>query len=194
MAATRDDIISLADMFLRTRGYNAFSYRDIGGIMDIRNAAIHYYFPSKADLAIAVIGKELDAIKVQRVEWGWLSPEEQLARIIGTFFRLRQKGKICLTGSLTPDYDTFPRSLQDKVQDMCSLILDWMGECLDNGRQTGHFHFSGEPADKALLVMSCLLSSLLLSRVLGKEVFDRMIDQQLMDLGCKIRMAHISNL
>jgi hypothetical protein len=72
--------------------------------------------------------------------------------------------------------------MQEKVQEMCQAILDWMTSCLEKGRAEGCLHFQGEGRDRALLVMSGLLSSLLLSRVLGLEVFDKMIGQLLKDM------------
>jgi hypothetical protein len=66
---------------------------------------------------------------------------------------------------------------------MCRSILDWMAACLEKGRAEGRFVFQGTPQDRALLVMSGLLSSLLLSRVLGEDIFDRMIGQLLQDIN-----------
>ena len=37
------------------RGYSGFSYADIADAIDIRKASIHHHFPTKADLAVAVL-------------------------------------------------------------------------------------------------------------------------------------------
>ena len=103
MNATRDQIITLADDLIRTRGFNAFSYADIAGRLNVRNAAIHYYFPSKADLGISVVDNELAAMARLKVEGVDLPGDEQLKTLIRTFFSSSRKGRICLTGSLTPD-------------------------------------------------------------------------------------------
>jgi len=63
-----------------------------------------------------------------------------------------------------------------------------MTACLEKGRKEGKFYFHGDAADRALLVTSTLLSALLLSRILGREIFDRMIDQQFKDLGSALRV------
>ena len=186
MPPTRDQIITLADELIRTRGFNAFSYADIAGPLNVRNAAIHYYFPSKADLGTSVIDKELAAMARLKIEGVDLPGDEQLKTLITTFFSSSRKGRICLTGSLTPDYATLPPLLQDKVQQMCRTILDWVEDCLEKGRATGRFSFQGTAEDRALLVMSGLLSSLLLSRVLGESIFDSMIFQLLKDINAKI--------
>jgi TetR/AcrR family transcriptional repressor of nem operon len=181
--ATRSEIIELADQLIRLKGFNAFSYADIAGIMDVRNAAIHYHFPSKADLGISVIDEELKRVAAGRQDWAHLAGDEQIKKIMQGFFDKGRKGMICLTGSLTPDYETFSPQMQQKLVEMCEAILDWVAYCLEKGREERTLHFHGRARDRALLVLSAMFSSLLLARVMGSNVFDRMMDQLLKDLG-----------
>jgi TetR/AcrR family transcriptional repressor of nem operon len=191
MNDTRIQIIDLADEFIRTRGFNAFSYADIAAIMEIQKPAIHYYFPSKADLGISVIDRELEAIARSRRQHQDLPGDRQLKELVQTFFSGSRRRKICLTGSLTPEYATLPDRLRDKVQEMCQSILDWITACLEKGRSEGGFTFEGTAEDRALLVIAGLLSSLLLSRVLGEEVFDRMIGQLLRDINAPFQVSDL---
>ena len=55
MSSTKQQITLLADELIRSNGYNAFSYSDISKPLGIKNAAIHYHFPSKPDLALEVV-------------------------------------------------------------------------------------------------------------------------------------------
>ncbi|MDO6430128.1 TetR/AcrR family transcriptional regulator [Flavitalea sp. BT771] len=183
--STRENIIGLAEDLIRTRGYNAFSYGDISAVLHIRNAAIHYHFPSKTDLGISVVDRELEKIAHSRAECFTLPADQQLRNVVEFFYASGRKGWICLNGSLTPDYLTLPEPLQKKVETMCRTILEWMTECLEKGRKEGCMRFEGAAADRALLVMSALLSSLLLSRVLGREIFDRTVGQLLKDIELK---------
>jgi len=184
LSHTRENIIDLAEEMIRTKGYNAFSYGDIAGVLHIRNAAIHYYFPSKADLGISVVDREIGKIAGSRAEWEGLPGNVQLRKVMERFYGSHQRGWICLNGSLTPDFLTLPGGMQKKVKQMCEVILDWMTEALEKGRKDGTLVFEGEAENRALLVISSLLSSLLLARVLGKEVFTRMLDQLLKDIEC----------
>ena len=52
---TRECIIQTAHRLLLQRGINGFSYRDIAEPLGVKNAAIHYHFPSKMDLIKALI-------------------------------------------------------------------------------------------------------------------------------------------
>ena len=57
---TAEQILDLAETLIQTRGYSAFSYQDIADALGIRKASIHYHFPSKADLGVAVINRYID--------------------------------------------------------------------------------------------------------------------------------------
>lgn len=182
MTGTRENIIDIAEEMIRTKGYNAFSYGDIAELLHIRNAAIHYYFPSKADLGACVVDRELEKIASGSRDWAGLPGNMQLRKVAEQFCSSHRRGWICLNGSLTPDYLTLPELLQKKVKQLCESILDWMKDALDEGRKDGTLAFEGEAESRALLVLSSLLSSLLLARVLGKEAFTRIMDQLMKDI------------
>ena len=182
MSDTRENIINLAEEFIRTKGYNAFSYGDIAAVLNIRNAAIHYYFPSKTDLGISVVDREVETIRESQAASADMPGNTQLRLLIQQFYGSCRKGWICLNGSLTPDYLTLPELLQKRVEVMCRAVVDWMTDCLEKGLKDGTLKFEGSAEDRALLTLSALLSSLLLSRVLGKSTFTRMQDQLLRDL------------
>ena len=50
----REEILDVAEAMIRTRGYNAFSTRDVADAVGIKAASVHYYFPTKADIGAAV--------------------------------------------------------------------------------------------------------------------------------------------
>ncbi|MEM9675333.1 MAG: TetR/AcrR family transcriptional regulator [Bacteroidota bacterium] len=179
---TRDKITRLADQLIRKQGYNAFSYKDLSEPMQVRNAAIHYHFPAKADVGIAVIDKAIREFDEYKQQWSDLPENEQLEQFAQMYMRNCKQGLICLMGSLAPDYLTLPEAMQMKVRAMGQDLLDWLTFCLQQGREKDLFRFSGEAYDRALLVASTLLSALLLNRVLGEDTFQRMYDQLLSDL------------
>lgn len=182
MQDTKERIIDLAARLIKTRGFNAFSYKDIADPLEIKNAAIHYYFPSKADLGIAVVEQEMEKMALNKLKWATLPEDKQLQLLFERFSRKSLQGFICLMGSLSPDFETLPAPMQERVKQMSEGILQWTALCLENGRKRQLFHFEGDAYNRALLVISDLLASLLLSRVMGKEVFEKMRKQLLIDL------------
>src|SRR5271170_2575953 len=52
---TREALLDAAFELLGTVGYASFSYRDLAEKVGIRTASIHYHFPSKSDLGVALV-------------------------------------------------------------------------------------------------------------------------------------------
>ena len=182
MSDTKDKIVTMADHLIRTQGFNAFSYKDIADPMEIKNAAIHYHFPAKSDLGIGVIDVEIKKFREFAEKWRKLPEDKQVAKLVEVFHRHGTNGFICLMGSLAPDFETFTEPMKAKVQEMGSDIVNWLTTCLENGRANRRFHFEGEAYDRALLLITNLQSSLILSRVLGPSVFNRVSNRILKDL------------
>jgi len=180
--STNHEILRLADRLIRRQGYNGFSYANLAQSMHVKNAAIHYHFPTKTNLGTTVINKELRSVINNRLEWTHLPGNEQLKNVVNTFLQRSLNEQACLTGALASEYLTFADELQDKVQEMCRDYLDWMTSIMEKGRLDKTLQFEGSPADRALLVLSVLMSSLLLARIMGRETFDTIIDQLMKDL------------
>lgn len=182
MQDTKERIITLAEQLIKTKGFNAFSYKDISDPLEIKNAAIHYYFPSKSDLGVAVIEQEIKRFTLHMSKHAGIQEDKQLKLLFDTFSRKNKERFICLMGSLSPDYDTLSPEMQEKVTEMSSTFVDWTAGCLERGREKGLFSFEGEAYDRALLVMSNLLASLLLSRVIGNKAFVKISSRLMKDL------------
>lgn len=54
---TRTSLLNSAELAIRQRGYNGFSFADMARDVGIRKASIHYHFPTKADLALQLIDR-----------------------------------------------------------------------------------------------------------------------------------------
>src|ERR1041384_893083 len=70
---TREEILNCAEELWQRRGYNGFSYHHIAVQLGIRNAAIHYHFPSKENLGVALIQRYRERfrewfIQVRKIE------------------------------------------------------------------------------------------------------------------------------
>ncbi|MEM7678447.1 MAG: TetR/AcrR family transcriptional regulator, partial [Myxococcota bacterium] len=54
MEGNQDAILKAAEEMVRQGGYNAFSFRAIADVVGIKSSSVHYYFPTKEDLGVAV--------------------------------------------------------------------------------------------------------------------------------------------
>ncbi|WP_430613779.1 TetR/AcrR family transcriptional regulator [Flavobacterium sp. JP2137] len=170
MRDTKQEIVKLADRHIRSRGFNAFSYTDISKVLAIKNAAIHYYFPSKFDLGVAVIEKTIDTFEWSSQRWSELDYAAQLEQYMEVYDRSKAENCVCLMGALAPAYDTLSAEMQQALRLLGQTLLAWLTRLLEAGRNAGVFTFKGAARDQAYVFQSALLASLLLDKVLQENV------------------------
>jgi len=182
---TKRTILDLAESLLQDKGFNGFSYAHIAAELGVKNAAIHYHFPTKEDLACAVIQRYRDRFKLwinnSRVKD--LPPEEKLDWFFSIYTDMRaDRGKVCLVGSMEAEFNSIPDAVQREVEALHKELLAWLQTMLAEGRDTGIFNFNGEPASKAALILSSLQGGLQMARALGTKKFREVVEQHKQDL------------
>jgi len=167
---TKVEILDLAENLLRDRGFNGFSYANISSALSIKNAAIHYHFPRKADLGVAVIqrARERFANWTQDQRIGSKTPAEKLEAFFRRYLNFLDAGQqVCLGGALETDFKTLPSMMQAETQKLASDILAWMEEVLVEGQEKHIFTFPGKAKDQAILILSSLQGALQMTRAVG---------------------------
>jgi TetR/AcrR family transcriptional repressor of nem operon len=183
---TKERILEIAEHLIMSQGYNGFSYKDISSELNVKNAAIHYHYPSKKDLGVAVIQRAKDQFKawVQFTSDQKVPLAEVLDQFFGIYVHLMESGKnICLGGSLETDFHTLPEEMQQDTKAYLTEMFQWMKRMLSKGREQGVFSFSGHPGDKALLVFSSLQGAIQMVRASDETTLHRVIKQIRRELG-----------
>jgi TetR/AcrR family transcriptional regulator, transcriptional repressor for nem operon len=167
---TKVEIIDLAENLLRDRGFNGFSYANISSALRIKNAAIHYYFPSKADLGVAIIqrARERFAKWSQDQRMAAEAPAERLEAFFRRYLGFLEAGQqVCLGGALETDFKTLPSTMQVETRKFVADILVWMEGVLGEGQKKHIFAFPGKAKDQAILILSSLQGALQMTRAVG---------------------------
>jgi len=167
---TKTQILDLAEDLLLDRGFNGFSYANISSALKIKNAAVHYYFPAKADLGLAIIerARERFASWAQSDRISGKSAKEKLEAFFRSYLRFLEAGQqVCLGGALETDFKTLPPVMQSQTQKFASDILAWVERILEEGRKKRIFFYPGEARDQALLILSSLQGALQMTRAMG---------------------------
>ncbi|MBS1561057.1 MAG: TetR/AcrR family transcriptional regulator [Bacteroidetes bacterium] len=184
--ATRDLILHLGQDLFRTRGFNAFSYYDLADALKVRPAAIHYHFPSKDDLARAIIEQERETFHAFAVKTDRLPDQRQrLRRFVHMFAEHAEAHRLCLLGASGADYASFGAGVHREIQRMATDILAWLERTLQEGRKAGRLAFEGTAHARALMVATNMAASLHLARILGTQEFKRVSQQLLSDLTAR---------
>ena len=170
MSITREKILDLGENFIRTKGYNAFSYQDISSELGIKNAAVHYYFPSKENLGTSIVKTNIQRFDemVENMHNRGFDEWQQLETFVKLYVKSHREQKKCLVGSLAPDYSTLNESTKIELKRMVDIILKWLAELLERGRSKGVFKFNDNPESKAFAIFSSLVGSLQLSGIIEK--------------------------
>jgi len=182
MSETRTDILDLAEKLIRQRGYNAFSYKDISVPLQIKNAAVHYHFPTKADLGIAIIERTRRNFARDSKKWDQLAPLDQIKAFIGIYEANQAQRLRCFMGALGHSYETLPSAMQEVLAKASVEIRSWLEGALAKGKQAGDFTFKETPIEKADLIITSMLSSLILLPITKDDVLANVRNSILMSL------------
>jgi len=184
MSITREKIIELGENLIRTKGYNAFSYQDISSELGIKNAAIHYYFPSKENLATSIVKTNIQLFEEMtgNMQSRGFDEWQQLETFIKIYTKSHREQKRCIVGSLGPDISSLSENTVAELRRMSQIILNWLTAALASGREKGLFAFTEEPQTKALLILSSLVASLQLARLIDKIEYKSFCNAILEDL------------
>jgi len=177
--------LNLAEAMIQNKGFNGFSYTHIATELGVKNAAIHYHFPTKEALGCAVVQRYRDRFKlwINNARVKDLSSQEKLDWFFGIYSNFRaDHGKVCLAGSLETEFNAIPVSLRKQTEALTNELLTWLQTTLAEGREADKFHFNGDPAGKAALILSGLQGALQMARALGTEKFHAVVKQIKQDL------------
>ncbi|CAN5478454.1 TetR/AcrR family transcriptional regulator [soil metagenome] len=181
--STRDLILQLGQELFRTKGFNAFSYYDLAEALKVRPAAIHYHFPTKDDLARAIIEQERETFQAFTEKTDRLTDYRlRMRRFIQSFAGHAEAHQLCLVGASGADFASFGRAVHEQIRRMATEIITWLERTLQEGRAAGTFVFQGSAHTRALLVVTNMAASLHLARILGTQEFKRLSQQLLTDL------------
>jgi TetR/AcrR family transcriptional repressor of nem operon len=164
---TRDKLMDLAERRIQTVGFNAFSYHDLAAEVGIKTASIHYYFPSKADLAQAVVSRYRQRFNLQlaAISDSRRASPGKLQDFMELFQKPLDSGKaICLCGMLASDYEAIPEVVQGEVRRFFSDVEAWLVGVLRQAKAAGELDFRGKPEAVAVGIVAALEGALLSAR------------------------------
>ncbi len=141
--STQQKLIDSARYLIQTRGYNGFSYADVAEQVQVRKASIHHHFPTKADLARAVVeeSRALIVAQTRTLDDGAFDPEAQLRFYTGYWERCIADGSalFCVAGMLASELPTLPADLAENVRAHFRDLSNWLETVLTKGAQLGLF-------------------------------------------------------
>jgi TetR/AcrR family transcriptional repressor of nem operon len=180
---TEAAVLDVAEELVQTRGYNAFSFRDLAERIGIRAASIHYYFPSKADLCRALLvryrrqfqdgpgghrpggqGPEAEARTLRAIVPGHAGGGQP-------HVPLRDAGV---------DISTLPPAVRGELRGFFDDNQAWLTRVLTEGRESGKLRFDGAAEAEARLIVSGLEGAMLVARLYEDPTLFRAMTRRLL--------------
>lgn len=182
---TREAILACAQTLLQQRGFNGFSYQHIAAELGLRTAAIHYHFPAKDDLGVALVRHYRDNFQRWTREQqfsgsGWT----RLQAYLGTYLRHLEidEGQLCPGGVFGSDFGVLSDEMRVDARMLMRETYGWLVLTLEEGRRDGSMRFDGDAYDKALVVGAALQGGLQIARLSGAHRFRQLLAQLELEL------------
>ena len=131
MSTTADKILETAIRMIREGGYHSFSFRQIADELGVKSSSIHYHFPTKEALGVAVAEKYtrdfLEALG---------DPAEHEAPIdlyVATFQNaLEGSGTSCLCGILAAEAMRLPDPVKAALTQFTEKNITWLESAIQH--------------------------------------------------------------
>jgi TetR/AcrR family transcriptional repressor of nem operon len=165
---TAEQILDLAETLIQTRGYSAFSYQDIADGLGIRKASIHYHFPSKTDLGVAVVDRYIDRFGAALTAIADDQSQSSMAMLdfyVQPYLQLaRTPDRVCLSGALAGEMLALAPGVRKRVDHFFRTHQAWLTKVLKRGVARGEFTLPAPASKVARYFFSALQGALLVKR------------------------------
>lgn len=130
---TRQEIMSISKRMVQARGYNALSFREVAKEVGIKSASVHYYFPTKGDLAAALArrytdegGAYLNGLLVVSQDREFLM--QNYIRIFRS--ALVDDNRMCLCAIMAAEHHDLPDEVRAEIDRFTEVNVRWLVKVL----------------------------------------------------------------
>ena len=169
---TRTALLDSAEHASRMRGYDGFSYADLSRDVGIRKASIHHHFPTKADLADALLQRyrqrffeSLEAIKARHSKGS-----SRLGDYLGAYREALSGGKmVCLCVAFSAGRDSLSDPVLAELNRFDEQSVIWLTEVFRLGKADRSILSVTDPRSEAVACLALVEGAQLLARA-AKDV------------------------
>lgn len=163
---TSQRIVEAATGLIKVRGYNAFSYQDISGLVGIRKASVHHHFATKADLGSAVVRQFAGTFyaTLKEIEAERPSGLERIMGFAAAAGDLIDRDEMCPCAMLASETETLPAPVRNELQAYYRLVTDWLSRCVRLGREDRSIGLAGEADEIGQLVLAAVQGAAMTAR------------------------------
>jgi TetR/AcrR family transcriptional regulator, transcriptional repressor for nem operon len=169
ITTTRELLLSTAEKEIGRRGYAGFSFADLAKTVGIRKPSIHFHFPTKGDLGLAVINRKMAFFK------NWIadipsrrSAVTKLKLYARAHFQPLLQNTICCCAMLATDREVLPAPVQRGVTAYFLLQIDWLESVIAAGQKDGALNIDLDAAAEASAFHASILGAMFSARTIRR--------------------------
>jgi TetR/AcrR family transcriptional repressor of nem operon len=167
MSETRAALLDAAEICARTRGFDGFSYADLADAVGIRKASIHHHFPTKADLALALIERYCSRIYARQAEIAAdkSSAGEKLRDFLSMGRAALGEGdRLCLCVVFCVGRDGLSDAVLKELDAYHQRTIEWLEGVFRLARKDGSIRGVEKPGAEAAACLAQMQGALLVAR------------------------------
>lgn len=155
----KTQLLDSAEDFIRRRGFDGMSFADMAQANDIKTASIHYHFPGKAALGVALMkryAKTLgDELKV--LDDSELTARQKLDRVVARYRASLNGGEtMCLCVAMSVSRDNLAEPIVAEMRSFRTMMLNWLTALYRQALEDKSLSTAIEPAGKAAATLALL--------------------------------------
>lgn len=132
-------ILDSAQRLVQTRGYAGFSFHDIKDEVGLSTASIHYHFPTKSDLGVALIRRFRDGLRPVLAK---LAQSEQpfsakIGAVIALYEQVRVQNSTCFGSALGGEYGSLPDDVRTELRAFIDDTLTGLRKIIEPAQKRG---------------------------------------------------------
>jgi TetR/AcrR family transcriptional regulator, transcriptional repressor for nem operon len=169
---TKTALLNCAENAVRARGFDGFSYADLAVAVGIRKASIHHHFPTKADLALALIERystnffaTLDQITIAHPTGG----ARLKAYVSACRDALDEGNRLCLCVAFCTGRDGLSAAVLEKLDTFHVTVTTWLADTFATGQRDASLAAVIDPQTEAYACLAQMEGAQLIARA-AKDV------------------------
>lgn len=171
--ATAHKILDVAERLTQLHGFNAFSYKALQDEVGVKTSTIHYYFPTKQDLALRLVERHgvRFAELLKQIDGTHTEAIGRINALAQVYIDTLSQGKFCMCGMLASDLLALPEQANQRLQDFFQQVEAWLAKALVLGQEQGRIQSGIDIEGTASLLLSTLEGGMLIARAHGSSAY-----------------------
>jgi TetR/AcrR family transcriptional repressor of nem operon len=179
-ADTAERILDTAHVLMVDRGYAAFSYADIADQLNVSKATIHHHFPSKEDLAIAVLRRHRLRLveNLTALDGAVEDPLGRLTRYMRHWETCIQKKTepMCIAALLGAELPSLPANVATETKLHFVALHGWLQKTMELGLKQKTIRLHQTASREAEVVMATVHGAMISARAYqSPKVFGQIV-------------------